>query len=256
MIYPITPIEDAAARMVNAALPLHGTPPRAERIENFERAQADLARLSVEAVFEIDNNHPPAYSAFVPLGIYATREALSSLTRQDKVDPAVSASVSGELQEISSYLRKKTSLLADKGLTLGFAAELGMVNMIWAGIAEGELDVSYAALLGVSGLETESVGLKKDVDLIVRANGSGKARKRVQLKTSRKRAGNIYDDSVTVLTAQDIVSTSTPVEAVAKLLNWSTVSEEIRLRTYRNLEVRLGILPPRWTPETALTGTK
>lgn len=245
MIYLPTPIEAAAERMVNSAFPLDFTPTRAERVNAFECAQSDLARLSVEEVFNISNNTPPAYTALVPLGVYATRDAIESLVRKDRVDYDLAPVIAEELQTLCTFLKSRMKLNSDGGKTLGFAAELGTANMVWAGIAEGELGLSHSILMGCRGYDKKHDGLKRDIDMVIRANAKGKqGRKNVQIKASSKRARNIYDSDITVITTQDVVGTRTPDEAVAKLLKWDRIEPEIKVGVYRRFESILGVKRP------------
>lgn len=235
-------LHSASSAMAEAALPMSCTPPRAVRVARFEAAQSELAGLCVETIFGINKKSEPDFNCFVPLGIYATREALSSLVQTDDVDHSKSSEVSEELQTVCDFLKNKIHLTANNGNTLGYAAELGITNMIWAGISEGQLGLKYGILLGKSGLEIDHYGLKKDVDLAARTQaGCKQPRKKIQVKASRKRAKQIYDDNIDVVTAQDIVNTSSPEEAVAKLLKWDRVNSDVKTQSYRRLSTVLGI---------------
>lgn len=240
MIYSSRSLEGAAEKMVEAAIPMHSTPSRLDRVANFEAAQASLAQHTIDTVFRATNQRGLESTAIIPLGVYATREVLYSLARTDKVGFSVAGRTADELQALSAFSKRRIDLNAGK--PLGFAAELGIANMLWSGIADGELDLNYVVLLGRNGYEKDHNGLRGDVDLLVRTNGSGKqARKRLQIKASSKKAQYIYSDGITVVTAQDIVGTHTPTEAVSKLLKWDSVSPNLKTDVYRKFEARLGI---------------
>jgi len=240
MSYSPTQFEIAAGRMVDLAFPTQRTPSRQERVAEFEVAVADLAHLSQEALTELANTSGLHHAALVPLGIYATRVALASLIKADKVDYEIARLVAEELQELCSHLRPSINLSPKDGQTVGFAAELGVANMIWTGIAEKQLDLSYGLLMGISGYDRRRSGLKRDVDLVAKANDSGRqARRKVQIKTSSKHARNIYDDDIVVVAAQDLVKARRPVDAVVKLLDWNNVDSIQRISTFRALEGKL-----------------
>lgn len=241
MIYQPSPLEFAAARTVEAAIPLGCTPPRLERRMNFHDAQADLARLSTETVIAISETGDVNPKTIVPLGIYATRDALASIVETDSVDHLTAGRVADELQVLCNFfLKNRIDLHSRDGNILGYSAELGIANMIWAGIADCELGLSYGILMGESGVKTDVVGPRTDVDLITRSSSPNKmGRKKVQVKASTRRAGHVYSEDITVIAAQDLIETETPFEAVAKLLKWEKVKTSLKSRVYKNLQARL-----------------
>jgi len=234
MAYEHLPIELAAGQLVEAAIPRNETPSRFDRLTNFENAQSALSRLCVDTVFGISKNNDADHNVIVPMGIYATREVLYSLAQKDKVDFSEADKTSHELQSLSTFLLRKINFHNDGGKTLGFAAELGVANMIWAGIADAELGLSYAALLGINGYEKDHNGPKGDIDLIVRHSGAKKNSGKVQLqiKASSSKSKAYYKDGIKVITAQDLVNKETPIKSVVKLLNWKAATPEEKNNIY------------------------
>jgi len=129
------------------------------------------------------------------------------------------------------------------GKKLGFYAEIGMLNMVWHGIAEGQLALDYAFLLGQHGIEASRQGLKGDVDMLVRrpATQHKKAsRKKIQIKAANKRVNYIYENDITVIAAQGLLpeGEDTPA-AVAKLMIWDNENQETRRHTYAKFLAKL-----------------
>lgn len=245
-MFVLTPEQVFSQGMVEAAFPPLTTPPRRERLEAFDMSCSAMAGLAVDAIFDLDKSRPMEHELIVPMGIYATRSALQSLVQKDTVDFATAVEVADELQDLCTFLKNKNQTAGCEGTNLGFFAELGMANMIWSGIAEGELDLKYCVMTGTHGYEKDHSGLRGDVDLIVRTGGNGKsARKQIQVKASRKRQSEIYDDGITVVTSQDVVDTRTPQDAVSKLVNWKNQTEVLKTATYARFSSRLGLKTPK-----------
>lgn len=232
MYFKPTPHEIAAMHMVNAALPQRSTPPRIDRITSFEKAEIKLNNFH-DFILN-DNEKEIRYSAIIPLGIYATREALSSLVHTDKVDRSLSGRVSDELQKFSTKVHEKVDYKKPKnGHIFGVVAELATANMIWTGIASEELSLDYAVLMGRSGFEKSNCGLKKDNDITIHTIEPNKpTRKKLQIKASSKRASAIYDDSIFLVTVQSLFTNKSPKEAVSTLLNWENVDDISKNRVY------------------------
>ncbi len=243
MAYTPTQLEVAAGRMVDLAFPAQTTPSRSERIAQFEMAQGELARLSQEAYLDLTSGNEFHHAAIVPLGIYATRTALESYIKTDHVGLEVADLVAEELQELCTHLHPRIKKSPKDGQTLGFAAEPGVANMIWSGIAEQRLGLKYGFLMGVCGHDRRRSGLKRDVDMVVKADDSHKhVLRKVQIKASSKRARSIYDDDIIVIAAQDLVGTPHVDEAVIKLLGWNNVRPDQKAPAYRRLEEKLKLV--------------
>ncbi|MEI6481288.1 MAG: hypothetical protein WCO19_03220 [Candidatus Saccharibacteria bacterium] len=242
---PLTQEQILSQSMVEAALPVLTTPPRRERLGDFDAACSSLANIAVESIFDMNTSRAIDHQLIVPMGIYATRSALRSLAKQDTVDHSTAIETSDELQDLCSFLKNKKQTYHCSGTSLGFFAELGMANMMWRGIAEGEIDLQYCVMTGTQGYERRHDGLRGDVDLVLRTARSGKnARKRVQIKASMKRQHEVYDDGIVVVTSQGVTNTRSPQEAVSQLINWKNQPETIKHATYDRLSSQLGL---RWS---------
>lgn len=228
----------AADRMLLAAVPRSSTPPRKERLEVFEEASSNLARLISESDIFLKDPSPSTYHAIIPLGIYATREALSSLTSQDRVDAGTSKKVSQEIQDVCDFTRRRLFDPQPYGDTLGMSAELGIANMLWRGIGDGILDAEYALLLGNTGKSDNCIGAKKDTDILLK---SSRSRFKLQVKASERRARSIYSQDITVVTAQGLVGTRSTSGAVRKLLSWDRANDDLKYSVYRRLVNQVGI---------------
>lgn len=244
-MFVLTPEQLQSQGMVEAALPTLGTPPRRERLQNFDTACSALAGIAVEAIFDLDKSHPMDHELIVPMGIYATRSALKSLVERDTVDHTAAVEVADELQYLCTIVKNNKQVANCSGTSLGFFAELGMANMMWRGIVDGELDLQYCVMTGSHGYEKRHDGLRGDVDLIARTSGNGKsARRRMQIKASRKKQHEIYDDGIVVVTSQGVTNTGTPNEAVSVLVNWGNHAESFKQATYARLSKQLGLKMP------------
>lgn len=239
MSYIHSPIEIAAGRAVEAALPRYETPSSIDRLANFEYAMDDLTNLSVDTVFSISKSQSAEHSVIVPLGIYATRDALASLVRTDTVNYKVAVKTSDELRILSSFLLHKMSMRTDEGRSFGFAAELGIANMVWEGITECKLGLSYGLLMGTNGYEKDHSGPKGDIDLIVKPYNSGQ--KKIQIKASSNKANAYYKKGIQVITAQDLVGKQNPEKSIVKLLNWKTASSEEKDVIYERFRKLIGL---------------
>lgn len=236
-----TPHELAAMHMVNAALPQRSTPPRQDRVASFEKAEIKLSNFHDFILNGKDREI--RYSAIIPLGIFATRDALSSLVHTDKVDSSLSSNISEELQLLSTKVHEKVDYNnPKKGHILGAVAELATANMIWTGIANKELSLDYAVLMGRSGFENSHRGLKKDTDITIHTIEPNKpTRKKLQIKASNKKAKAIYDDSIYLVTTQSLFTGKSPKDAISSLLTWENVDDNSKKRIYTKFSDMVGI---------------
>ncbi len=243
MVSTLVSMESAAGRLVEAAVPSLSTPKMCERVAVFESAQDELARHCKAVDFRDNQESDFNPRLIIPIGIYATRAALYSFLTTEDVTYGTICQTAGEVQTFCDSLRRYAYKHSSNGEFVGLAAELGIANVLWSGIEDGELALKYAFLMGVSGREKEHIGLKKDVDLVV-GNISGKNRERhkLQVKASVKKSRNVYAPGVTVITAQGLLGTPTPIEAVAKLLKWDRTRKEDRGKTYHKLRSILAVI--------------
>jgi hypothetical protein len=242
MKYPINEIQQESLVLMEAVLPGHVTPPVFERRQSSFQACTNLGRLATESCDDIVRGVLPADS-IIPLGIYATRSALISYIDHNKVDRASAIETSNEVADLCSMLQKYMSTKNLSGDKFGLYAELGVLNMAWQGIADGQLPLEHAFLLGLRGHEDKNTGLRRDTDLVVKPtkNGRPAKAKKIQVKASDFRLGYVYDPSIAVISAEGLFNGSRPSStigsrgAVAKLMDWQQrVNDKERGIVYRN----------------------
>lgn len=222
--------------IMEATFPSQGTPPKAERLEVVGASATRMAEAVLSHPDVLECGHVLA-RALVPLGIFATREASEGLVSDSRVDPMIAERVSTELAAICQMVHGLSPVTQWTGGDVGAYAELGILNMVWQGIVDGELSLDYAFLLGGRGLEKVHGEAKGDVDMIVHARPPANSKKKskrhdLQIKASAKRAGYAYRKGIKVVTAQGLFDRCSIDRAVSKLIRWQDMEGVTRKRVY------------------------
>lgn len=217
--------EAASAQLVTSAYPLEGTPPRYERVNAAQTACRKLSELAVDAAFDT-SVYDLSHHTYVPLGIYATRDAILEYVATDKVSLVTAKNTSEQVSELCESLQSAWPVSRGTARRLGCYAELGILNAAWLGAASQSIPLEYAFLLGVRGRERTHTALRGDIDMVARTNADGTRNKtsRLQIKASNKKARYIYDKSIKVITAQSMVPGHSVVNAVSRLMRAHTLS--------------------------------
>lgn len=234
----IEELTQGSTAIMEATFPSQCTPPKAERLEVVGASATRMAEavLSHPDILECEHVLP---RALVPFGIFATREASEGLVSDSRVDPVIAESVSIELAATCQMVHGLFPVTQWTGGDIGAYAELGMLNMVWQGIVDGELNLDYAFLLGSRGLEKVHGEAKGDIDMVVHASPPANSKKKskrhdLQVKASNKKAGYAYRKGIKVVAAQGLFDRCSTDRAVSKLIRWQDMEGVTRKKVYRN----------------------
>lgn len=228
-------IGSVAGTTLNAALHPENFSSPDHRREVFGESLEELSRIAQGTIDSFHHGESASASVVGGLGVYGMRHALGALVERGVADHEVAHDTSRALQRVCAEVRKAKGNEEWSNRQLCALAGIGMANVVWHGIAGGDLDIH-------SGFVTTMRSPADGVDLVVTPRGAILPTGTLRVVPERFSDGPRYEEA-SLISSRELLEARDVRKAVAKTLSWDSQPRALMAGAYDRLGRKFTTLP-------------